>query len=58
MKPRFVLNCGLILLSKRVGLKLTWRQTWDHKGPVKLIQRVKIAHLVLQSVSSLFHLLF
>ena len=27
----------------------------DEKGPVKLIQRVKIAHSFLQSVSNLFH---
>ena len=28
---------------------------WGLKGPVKLIQRVKIAHSFSQSVSNLFH---
>ena len=31
-KPRVFLKCGLILLSKRVGLNLTLRQTLDHKS--------------------------
>ena len=31
MRPRSVLTCGLNLLSKRAGLKLTSRQTWDHR---------------------------
>ena len=29
----------------------------DHKGPVKLIKRVKIAHSFLQSVSNQFHVI-
>ena len=28
-----------------------------NKGPIKLIQRVKVAHLFLQSVSNLFHVI-
>ena len=30
-------------------------QPYSNKGPVKLIQRVKIAHSFLQSVSNQFH---
>ena len=29
----------------------------EHKGPVKLIKRVKIAHSFLQSVSDQFHVI-
>ena len=30
---------------------------YEHKGPVKLIKRVKIAHSFLQSVSNQFHVI-
>ena len=31
-----------------------WKENYIHKGPVKLIKRVKIAHSFLQSVSDQF----
>ena len=42
---------GTPLLSERVCSCACW----GLKGPVKLIQRVKIAHSFSQSVSNLFH---
>ena len=41
--------------SKLLDSKKGLIQNTSHKGPVKLIQRVKIAHSFLQSVSNLFH---
>ena len=37
------------------NVKEIWEKERSNKGPVKLIQRVKIAHSFLQSVSNLFH---
>ena len=48
----FWLSVGLLIDLLQVPLEDT-----QHKGPVKLIKRLKIAHSFLQSVSNQFHVI-